>query len=149
MRPRLLMSYPEVFRIGRNRFSELVRVVFYASSLSPKERDEEGLRPVCRRPRYPRVSCGTLLDRATYRKLGFAAPKTGAPVEVGGRFALAAIVTSGESPAGAVLPFYKLLCLRTIFCLHLWSVPLDFLACAQGYAAQQHDLCEARRDVKT
>ena len=47
------------------------------------------------------------------------------------------------------MPAYKLRSFRTIFRLHLPSIPHDLLARAQGHAAQQHDFREARGDLKT
>src|SRR5580698_10419886 len=59
------------------------------------------------------------------------------------------IYISGKSPAGTVLPSYKLRCLRTVLRKQVVSVPLDLVARAQGHAAQQHGFREARGDVKT
>ena len=47
------------------------------------------------------------------------------------RLSLPEIFTSGKSPAGTVLPSYKLRSLRTIFRNHLRSVPLNLLTRAQ------------------
>src|ERR1035438_5041794 len=57
--------------------------------------------------------------------------------------------TSGEGPAGTVLPSYELRSLGTVFRNHLRSIPLDLLSRAQRHAPQQHDFREARGDIET
>src|SRR5882724_13530014 len=56
---------------------------------------------------------------------------------------------SCKVPAGTVLPLDEGRGLGAIFGDHIRTVPLDFLADAQGNAAEEHDFHQLCADVKT